>query len=215
VSARVGLADAGQYTDAETGFQYLRARYYDPATGQFLNRDPLEAVTREPYGYVGGNPLNGTDPLGLFGFSSITNFVAKHAKVIGQALDVGATILSAAALAADATGVGAPVGLILGASSAGLSIASEGVHCAYGTRLECVTSAAVAALSVVTVGLASPLGEEAGVAAKLSKPVLRGVQLGADAIGLGVGVLTNPIHPFNMPGTEAFCPLRSTTPRVL
>ncbi len=56
---------AGQYTDAETGFQYLRARYYDPATGQFLSRDPMEALTRSAYGYVDGNPLNGTDPTGL------------------------------------------------------------------------------------------------------------------------------------------------------
>ena len=31
---------AGQYTDAETGFQYLRARYYDPTTGQFLDTSP-------------------------------------------------------------------------------------------------------------------------------------------------------------------------------
>lgn len=52
--------------DAETGFQYLRARYYDPATGNFLTRDPIEALTREPYGYVGGNPLNATDPSGLW-----------------------------------------------------------------------------------------------------------------------------------------------------
>ncbi len=33
------LGFAGEYTDAETGFQYLRARYYDPVTGQFLSRD--------------------------------------------------------------------------------------------------------------------------------------------------------------------------------
>lgn len=38
---------------------------YDPATAQFLTRDPLEAATRSAYGYVGGNPLNGTDPSGL------------------------------------------------------------------------------------------------------------------------------------------------------
>lgn len=56
---------AGEYTDAETGFQYLRARYYDPATGQFLTRDPLSAVTREPYGYTGNDPINGIDPTGL------------------------------------------------------------------------------------------------------------------------------------------------------
>jgi RHS repeat-associated protein len=60
---------SGEYTDAETGFVYLRARYYDPATGQFLSRDPLLALTGSAYGYVDGNPLNGTDPLGLHCFS--------------------------------------------------------------------------------------------------------------------------------------------------
>lgn len=64
-SANTPLGFTGQYTDAETGFQYLRARYYDPATAQFLTRDPIESITREAYGYVGGNPLNRTDPMGL------------------------------------------------------------------------------------------------------------------------------------------------------
>jgi RHS repeat-associated protein len=62
----VPLGYTGQYTDPETGLQYLRARYYDPATGQFISRDPLNAVTREAYGYVGGNPLNMVDPTGLW-----------------------------------------------------------------------------------------------------------------------------------------------------
>ncbi len=35
----------GEYTDNETGNQYLRARYYDPATGQFLSADPIESKT--------------------------------------------------------------------------------------------------------------------------------------------------------------------------
>ena len=60
------LGYAGEYTDPGTGFIYLRARHYDPATGQFLTRDPLEAVTRDPYGYAGANPSNWTDPTGLF-----------------------------------------------------------------------------------------------------------------------------------------------------
>jgi RHS repeat-associated protein len=59
------LGYAGQYTDAESGLQYLRARYYDPATAQFLTKDPLVAITQEPYAYVGNNPLNATDPSGL------------------------------------------------------------------------------------------------------------------------------------------------------
>jgi RHS repeat-associated protein len=57
----------GQYTDSESGFQYLRARYYDPSTAQFLSRDPLAGVTRSPYGYAEDSPLNATDPTGLAG----------------------------------------------------------------------------------------------------------------------------------------------------
>ncbi|MGH7687578.1 MAG: RHS repeat-associated core domain-containing protein [Candidatus Dormibacteria bacterium] len=55
----------GQYRDDESGLYYLRARYYDPSTAQFLSRDPAVALTRSPYGYVDGNPLNSTDPSGL------------------------------------------------------------------------------------------------------------------------------------------------------
>src|SRR5206468_9786445 len=56
---------AGEYADIETGFVYLRARYYDPATGQFLSRDPLVAVTRSAYSYAAGDPLDASDPTGL------------------------------------------------------------------------------------------------------------------------------------------------------
>jgi RHS repeat-associated protein len=55
---------AGEYQDAETGLYYLRARYYDPASQQFLTRDPLVAVTEQAYNYAGGSPLNATDPSG-------------------------------------------------------------------------------------------------------------------------------------------------------
>lgn len=57
---------AGQYVDANSGLIYMRARWYDPATGQFLSRDPIDPITRSPYGYVGGNPVNETDPTGLY-----------------------------------------------------------------------------------------------------------------------------------------------------
>ena len=48
------------------------ARYDDPTTGQFLTVDPKVATTLSPYGYLAGNPLNGTDPSGKCGglFSS-------------------------------------------------------------------------------------------------------------------------------------------------
>ena len=54
-----------KYIDPETGLLYLRNRYYDPTTAQFLARDPLNASTRSAYGYAGNDPLNQDDPLGL------------------------------------------------------------------------------------------------------------------------------------------------------
>ena len=55
----------GQYQDLESGYYYLRARYYDPVTAQFLAADPAVGHTRAPYGYVSGNPLNQVDLAGL------------------------------------------------------------------------------------------------------------------------------------------------------
>src|SRR5206468_3352118 len=57
---------SGEYLDYESGLIYLRARYYDPATQQFLTRDPLEAQSEQPYAYAGGSPLNATDRSGMF-----------------------------------------------------------------------------------------------------------------------------------------------------
>jgi RHS repeat-associated protein len=64
-NATTPLGYAGQYTDTDTGLIYLRARYYDPSTGQFLSRDPAVTQTRSAYGYAQATPLNGTDPAGL------------------------------------------------------------------------------------------------------------------------------------------------------
>ena len=56
---------AGEYTDSESGFIYLRNRYYDPLTGQLLTEDPLVALTNEPYAYAGNDPVNAVDPSGM------------------------------------------------------------------------------------------------------------------------------------------------------
>jgi RHS repeat-associated protein len=69
-TAHTGTADSlfgftGNWTDPDTGLVHLRARDYDPGTGQFLSVDPAVDATRQPYAYTGNNPLLLTDPSGL------------------------------------------------------------------------------------------------------------------------------------------------------
>ncbi|UQZ32242.1 hypothetical protein C2I18_00985 [Paenibacillus sp. PK3_47] len=59
----------GEVYDAETGLYYLRARYYDPSMGRFLNEDTYEGQIDNPlsqnlYTYVVNNPLIYSDPTG-------------------------------------------------------------------------------------------------------------------------------------------------------
>jgi len=56
---------AGEYKDADTDFYYLRSRWYDPSTAQFISVDPILNKTHLAYGYTQGNPLSYTDPTGL------------------------------------------------------------------------------------------------------------------------------------------------------
>lgn len=61
-SVSTPLLFQGQYRDKETGLYYLQSRYYDPSTGQFLSRDPMNALV--PYAYAVGDPINASDPGG-------------------------------------------------------------------------------------------------------------------------------------------------------
>jgi len=56
----------GYQTDQVTGLILCRARYYDPAYGRFVNRDPIGiAGGMNLYGYASGNPISSCDPSGL------------------------------------------------------------------------------------------------------------------------------------------------------
>ena len=54
-----------QYYDSESGYIYLRARYYDPATSRFVSEDPI-FDGHNWYVYANNNPIMFHDPSGLF-----------------------------------------------------------------------------------------------------------------------------------------------------
>ena len=112
---------SGEYTDT-TGLIYLRARYYDPNTAQFLSIDPLVDLTGDTYGYASGNPLYFTDPSGLLSFgdigNGIVNFATSPTVLIGAASIVVGAVASTACIAVTAGACVVFVPLILGATGA-------------------------------------------------------------------------------------------------
>jgi RHS repeat-associated protein len=110
------LGFAGQYTDTETGLVYLRARYYDPATGGFLTADPALQKTGIPYSYANDDPVTGSDPTGLCAF------LCKVAIGIGIGIVAAGVVACAIAEPCGAIAAGAVAGLA-GEGAGGLAVA--------------------------------------------------------------------------------------------
>ncbi|WP_160300041.1 RHS repeat-associated core domain-containing protein [Demequina oxidasica] len=114
---------AGEYLDP-AGDYYLRNRVFDPRTAVFLSVDPVLTVTGMPFAYTAGNPLQGTDPLGLYGWGDFGGDLASVGSVVWDEVSspefiastvvfVGCTTLTAGAgTLACATAAGAVYGAV-------------------------------------------------------------------------------------------------------
>ncbi|MBQ4631249.1 MAG: RHS repeat-associated core domain-containing protein, partial [Clostridia bacterium] len=71
---------SGEYHDKESGFIYLRARYYDPETGRFISEDPAMDGTNW-YVYCSNNPVMFVDPCGLSSYIFYADGMGDQAKV--------------------------------------------------------------------------------------------------------------------------------------
>ncbi|MBA8885800.1 RHS repeat-associated core domain-containing protein, partial [Dokdonella fugitiva] len=95
---------AGERHDANAGFIYLRARWYDPAAGRFVSEDAAPGSTKLPislnkYLYANGDPVNRVDPSGLMtaAETSVAGNIAAGLAIaslayIGARLFIGAVV---------------------------------------------------------------------------------------------------------------------------
>jgi RHS repeat-associated protein len=60
-----------------SGLYKMGARHYDPALGRFTQPDP-SGQENNPYLYATGDPVNHSDPTGLFSFSDALDVGGKN-----------------------------------------------------------------------------------------------------------------------------------------
>ncbi|WP_256258143.1 RHS repeat domain-containing protein, partial [Burkholderia ubonensis] len=65
ITPRNLLRFQGQQVDEETGLHYNRYRYYDPASGRFVSKDPIGLAGGINVYQYAANPVSWIDPFGL------------------------------------------------------------------------------------------------------------------------------------------------------
>jgi RHS repeat-associated protein len=140
---------AGQYLDVESGLYFMRARYYDPASGQFTTRDPFSRATGQPYAYARDNPTNGVDPSGLVDYLKVWNSIGPWMGPVSVATGILGFVLG---LSSIETVVGPAVGVAFEGLSLATGAAAAVWDCTHSVDLACAFSVAGSALGAVGIG---------------------------------------------------------------
>ena len=113
----------GYYYDEETGFYYLKTRYYDPEIGRFITIDDTSYLAPDTinglnlYAYCGNNPVMNVDPEGKFLISLlftvlIGSTASALASMVGQWLTTGTIDWGQVGISALFGGLGSALSLI-------------------------------------------------------------------------------------------------------
>jgi RHS repeat-associated protein len=211
---------AGEYRDGESGLIYLRARYYDPSTGQLFSRDPLVSETRSAYGYSENDSLNDADPTGLsiripgtklciktsLHDPSCHSLVDKHPKGAQQVANVAGGALQMNPVFQFARGVGAVTGHPVSLADHGVQSCSGWYQVGEGAMAAVDLWAGAAAFSsqladAPIVGKAGPLFGRGGAGLFNNNNLIRlgwgwvgSATTGHDVFRLAIGSASSLIH---------------------
>ncbi len=208
-SATTPLLFQGQYFDQALGAYDLRARWDDPGSAQFLSVDPLLAATETPFGYAGGDPVNGSDPTGLAGGPGEAGCNGRLAALGACPGEIAAVQAAAGPVLSDigsfvvahhtAIEVGLGVALAVVAAATGVGAVAEGVA-AFAAEGEAATAAtelsaqlggvslATGSASTLLDGANCTLGHNAIACVGLGLGLVSGVASGPGELGVAAGL---------------------------
>jgi RHS repeat-associated protein len=143
-TALTSLGYSGEHFDAKAQEHYLRARWYDPASGRFNRLDPFAGNMQDPqslhrYAYVHGDPIGGIDPTGMWTVAGVATGMVIGASIGGL---VGGTIGGVDSWLGGGSFIegaawGALFGVAIGATggAAGAAFGTAGSVSVWGTRI--------------------------------------------------------------------------------
>ncbi len=175
-----------EYTDSESGLQYLQVRYYDPAIMRFTQMDTYPLLNR--YAYANENPIMNDDPSGHYavGAEQSGSRESKSSAIVGVSLGAIASILA----------IG-PVALY------GVTALAIGVTNISGLlTLVSGTSAVITSAATVTTGVASL---DTHLSVKSQHSLMKASQiLDFTQMGISIAVLGIDAYSFNINNSNGF-----------
>ncbi|MCL2018394.1 MAG: RHS repeat-associated core domain-containing protein, partial [Oscillospiraceae bacterium] len=184
-----------QYYDFESGYIYLRARYYSPEIGRFISEDPA-FDGHNWYIYAANNPVMFVDPGGMF-IQATANWVNRQVKNWQQGVEI---------LKDSDNAFVRGVGYYSGCVGAGIGATANFSHGVIDGVSESVTFGVSNNIAIRNNNAAHSVGRVVGNASSLLAGLLGTVSFGGTTVGLtasGVGAIAAPATAAATAGSAA------------
>jgi RHS repeat-associated protein len=172
----------GGYLDS-TGLYHFGERYYQPATGRFLQVDPIAGGSANAYGYCSGDPINCSD---LSGMVSMRDFLKGANRISGHVATATSFVSVVCPVCIPVSGFIATAATVVNIGSAGIMTFDD---CFVTKKGSCTRSvvgfAGGLVLNRVPVKLKTSLGGDASAVVKYGggEQMIRDFEFGTNVAG--------------------------------